>query len=408
MRFLLITDSYPPEIRSTSQILYDLVRELKKRGYEVSVITTKPRYNLSSEDSGKKYKLITEENGVKVIRIDTPSIHKVNYLKRGVVTLMLPLIFYRAIKKEVKERPDVIFVYSPPLTLGLSGVWAKRYFSSKLIFNVQDIFPQNAVDLGILKSPLIIKFFELIEKWIYRRADIISVHSEGNKQFLLNRENQSGEKIRIVYNWIDLSRFKNVSINRDFRTEYGLESKFVILFAGVLGPSQGLYNIIDIAKKIEEKDRIHFLFVGDGSEKERLEEKVNSENIKNVSFYPFVDKDIYPELLKSVDVGLVSLSSKNKTPVVPGKLLGYMAAELPILAVLNKESDGHDIIKKAGCGFSLIPEDKEGIINSILKLESDKELREKFGERGQTFAENNFSKETCVDKYEDIFKEIIK
>ena len=393
MRFLLITDSYPPEIRSTSQILYDLVEELKERDYEVSVVTTKPRYNLSSEDSSRKYKLVTEENGVKVVRIDTPSIHKVNYLKRGLATLILPFLFYRVIKKEIKEKPDIIFVYSPPLTLGLSGVWAKKYFSSKFIFNVQDIFPQNAIDLGILKNSFIIKFFELIEKWIYKRADIISVHSEGNRQFLLDKKNQSEKKLRVIHNWIDLSEYKNIVSTKDFRTEYDLNSKFIILFAGVLGPSQGLSNIIDIAKRIEEK--------------EKLEKKVNSENIKNVSFYPFIDKDIYPELLKSVDVGLVSLSSKNKTPVVPGKLLGYMAAGLPILAVLNKESDCHDIIKKAKCGFNLIPEDEKGIINSILELESNKKLRKEFGESGRIFAENNFSKKTCIDSYEGIFKEIV-
>jgi colanic acid biosynthesis glycosyl transferase WcaI len=403
MKFLLITDSYPPEIRSTSQILYDLVQELKNRDHEVSVVTTKPRYNLSGESSKRKYNKVTDEDGIKVVRLDTPSIHKVNYVKRGIATLLLPFLFYKNIKKEIKKNPDIIFVYSPPLTLGLSGVWAKKYFSSKLILNVQDIFPRNAVDLGILKNPLLIKFFEIIENWVYKRTDVITVHSEGNRKFLLNNKDQLKEKVKVVHNWIDLSKFK-IERKINFRNRYNLDSKFIILFAGVMGPSQGLDNIIDIAEKLKKEDKIHFLFVGDGSEKEKLKKKANG--LKNVSFYPFVDKENYPDLLKSVDVGLVSLSSKNRTPVVPGKILGYMASGLPVLSVLNKESDGHGIIKKSDCGFSLIPEDKEGIINAILELKNNENNRKKLGENGRSFAENNFSKKVCVDEYEKIFKEI--
>jgi glycosyltransferase involved in cell wall biosynthesis len=403
MKFLLITDSYPPEIRSTSQILYDLVQELKNRDHEVSVVTTKPRYNLSGESSKRKYNKVTDEDGIKVVRLDTPSIHKVNYVKRGIATLLLPFLFYKNIKKEIKKNPDIIFVYSPPLTLGISGVWAKKYFSSKLILNVQDIFPRNAVDLGILKNPLLIKFFEIIENWVYKRTDVITVHSEGNRKFLLNNKDQLKEKVKVVHNWIDFSKFK-IERKINFRNRYNLDSKFIILFAGVMGPSQGLDNIIDIAEKLKKEDKIHFLFVGDGSEKEKLKKK--ADGLKNVSFHPFVDKENYPDLLKSVDVGLVSLSSKNRTPVVPGKILGYMASGLPVLSVLNKESDGHGIIKKSDCGFSLIPEDKEGIINAILELKNNENNRKKLGENGRSFAENNFSKKVCVDEYEKIFKEI--
>jgi len=270
------------------------------------------------------------------------------------------------------------------------------------------LFPQNAIDLGILKNSLIIKFFERLEKYIYKKADIITVHSEGNKKFLLNKKNQPDYKVKVIYNWINVSRFKNVSNKTNFRHKLGLNSKFIILFAGVLGPSQGLDTIIDVAEALQKENKIHFLFVGDGTEKIKLENRVKSLSLTNVSFHPFVAKENYPELLNEVDVGLVCLSSKNKTPVVPGKLMGYMAAGLPILAVLNKESDGHNIVKSASCGFSSLPENKKGIINSILELGHNKELREQFGERGSEFAQNNFSVEVCVGQYENIFEQLLK
>ncbi len=412
MKILLLTDSYPPEIRSISILMYDFVKELKTRGYKISVITTKPRYNLAKEQSNIKYNLITEEDSGKVVRIDIPFLHKANFLIRGLATLISPFLFYRTIKRIIKkriiEKPDIVMVYSPPLTLGMAGLWVKKRFSSKFILNVQDIFPQNAVDLGVLKSPLIIKFFEWLEKWIYKKADIITVHSEGNKKFLLERKRQSDCKVKVVPNWANISRFKNISKRINFRHKFGLDSKFIIVFAGVLGPSQGLDVIIDVAKELQENSDIHFLFIGDGTEKLKLEGKALSFGLANISFRSFISEEDYPELLKEVDVGLVCLSSKNKTPVVPGKLMGYMAVGLPILAILNKESDGHNIIKSAGCGFNLLPEDRRVIINSILELKGNQKLREQFGNAGKIFAQNNFSKEVCLDKYEDIFRQLLK
>lgn len=408
MRILLLTDSYPPEIRSTSLLMYEFVEELKRKGYKVSVVTTKPRYNLTKEQISLRYNLVTDENGVKVVRINTPPLHKVNYLKRGLAYLVLPFLFYKTFKKEIPKKPDIIVVYSPPLTLGIAGLWAKKYFSSKLILNVQDIFPQNAIDLGILKNSLIIKFFERLEEWIYKKTDIITVHSEGNKKFLLNIKNQPDYKIKVIYNWIDVSRFKNVSNKMNFRYRFGLNSKFIILFAGVLGPSQGLDVIVDVAEELQKENEVHFLFVGDGTEKMKLKNRIKSSGLTNISLHPFISQEDYPELLNEVDVGLVCLSSKNKTPVVPGKLMGYMAAGLPILAVLNKESDGHNIIRTAGCGFSLLPENKRGIINSILELKANKKPREQFAERSRLFAQNNFSTEVCIDQYENIFRQLLK
>lgn len=404
---LLLTESYPPEIRSGSQIIYDFVEEMKQRGYEVFVVTTKPRYNLPKDKPNPTYSLVTNEEGVKVIRINLPFLHKANYLKRGIASLILPFLFYRYIKKEISRKPDIIFTYSPPLTLGSAAIWAKRYFHSKLVFSAQDIFPQNAVDLGILKNPLLIKFFEWLERWVYKNSDIITVHSEGNRDFLINEKGQLGHKVITVYNWVNLSRFENISSTIDFRHSFKLDSKFIILFAGVVGPSQGLDVIVDVAKGLQANPEIHFLIVGDGMEKQKMIDKVKYTGLKNISFRPFIEERVYPKLLKDVDVGLVSLSAKNKTAVVPGKLMGYMSAGLPVLAVLNRESDGHQIIKNANCGFSLLPPDKKGIIDAVLKLKSNKKLRELFGKNGRLFAQKYFDRKSCVDKYEDIFKQLI-
>lgn len=405
MKILLLTDSYPPEIRSAAHLMYEFANELRNRGHHVTVITTMPRYNLVMAHTPTGYDHVMDEDGIMVIRVKSLALHKVGYLKRGLAHLILPFVFYQSIKKFTLNTLDLIVAYSPPLTLGVAGIWAKKFFSSKLILNIQDIFPQNAIDLGIMNSRSAIKFFENLERWIYKSADKITVHSEGNKEFLIQRKNLPSDKVAVIYNWVHCSKGRDKRGN--FRKLNSVGSKFTILFAGILGPAQGLDVIINVAKKLENKSNAHFLFVGDGTAKKNLKSKAEKLKLSNVSFRPFVGKEDYPFLLKQADVGLVCLSKRNKTPVVPGKLMGYMAGSLPVVAVLNRESDGHDIIKRSECGFSLLPDYEDGIADAILTLESNNRLRMDMGKRGSEFARNCFSLEYAVDSYEKIFKELL-
>ena len=407
MKILLLTDSYPPEIRSASHLMYEFANELRTKGYQVTVVTTMPRYNLIKDQAVEEYKTVTYEGDIKVIRINSLPLHKVGYLMRGIAHLTLPFVFYRAVKKLISNRQDIIMAYSPPLTLGIAGVWLKNYFSSKFVLNIQDIFPQNAIDLGIIRNAWIIKLFEGIEKWIYKRVDRITVHSDGNKRFLMKKKDLSSDKIDVVYNWANWSFFNRATNTLNFRKLYNLDSKLVILFAGIIGPAQGLDVIINAAKKLEDKSKAHFVFVGDGTEKKKLRNKAKELKLSNVSFQPFISKEDYPFLLKEVDVGLVCLSKYNKTPVVPGKLMGYMASGLPVLAVLNRESDGHEIIKHTECGFSLYPDDEDGIVGAVLQLENDSKARRNMGKNGKKFTQSHFSRKDAVDRYEKIFKGVL-
>jgi len=406
MRILLLTDSYPPEIRSASHLMHEFANALKDRGHKVTVVTTMPRYNLTEEYASIPPQDIADEDGITVIRTKGPRIHNVGYLRRGLAHLILPYVFYRSVRQFVLNRPDLIVVYSPPLTLGAAGIWTKKRFSCKLILNIQDIFPQNAIDLDIMNNRLAIKFFESIERWIYKRVDRITVHSGGNKEFLIQRKHLLPDQVVVIYNWIHC--YKTGDTRNNCRQLHNVDSKFTILFAGILGPAQGLDVIINVAEKLHNRSNAHFLFVGDGTAKKNLKNKAQKLKLSNVSFQPFVCREDYPFLLEQADVGLVCLSKHNKTPVVPGKLMGYMAGSLPVVAVLNRESDGHDIVKRAKCGFSLLPDDEDGIADAILTLESDNRLRMDMGKSGLEFAHNYFSLEYAVNIYEKIFRELLE
>ncbi|WP_297213187.1 MULTISPECIES: glycosyltransferase family 4 protein [Thermodesulfovibrio] len=397
MKVLLITDSYPPEIRSASHLMLELSEGLRDKGFEVTVATTYPEYNLANEQRNKKYPEFTEENQIKVIRIKTLPHHKVNFIIRGISQISMPYIFESKIKKYLKK-VDIIIVYSPPLPLAMLGTKLKKIFNAKFFLNVQDIFPQNAIDLGVLKNPLLIKFFKYMERNAYINSDLIFVHSEGNSYFLKKNHPDIATKFIVLHNWIDTKQFEGLSRTNKYRKLYDIEDKFIILFAGVIGPSQGLDFVIELAEKLQDLKDLVFLFVGDGMEKTKLQDLARAKNLNNVIFKPFVSKDEYPYLVKDCDVGLVSLSSKNKTPVVPGKILGYMAAKLPVLAFLNRESDGHSIIKNADCGLSCIHGDIHAAEKLVREIYRNKISLSTYGENGYKYLVNNFEREICIQK----------
>jgi len=403
MNILLITSSYPPEIRSSSHLMQELAEGLRERGHAVTVVTVYPGHNLSG--SGEQFHLgsIEMENGIEVVRIKTLSPHRVPYLIRGFSQLVLPYVFFYRIRNLIKRRMDVIIVYSPPLPLAIAGSKLKRFYNAKYILNVQDLFPQNAIDLGILKNRLLIKLFKRIEAYAYRNADFITVHSENNKSFLATRNKVPQDRIKVIHNWIDIEPYSKAMRTGRFRKMFNIEDKFIFLFAGVIGPSQGLDLIIKAAEKIKDVKDICFLIVGDGMEKERLEKMADDLKLKNVIFKPFVSKDEYPELVKDADVGLACLSSMNRTPVVPGKILGYMAASVPVAAFLNKESDGHQIIRNAQCGYSEISDDVEKTVETVIKIYNEWSRLKEYGENGFNYVKENFERNACINRLEKTF-----
>lgn len=401
MRVLILSDSYPPELRSASLLMKELADALSKRGHEVFVATSYPSHNLA--DIHKiSFPIVADENGVKVLRIKTPRHHNVNFILKGIIQLLLPLIFWRAIKKNI-GKIDVVILHSPPLPLTITAARVKRYYKAKFILNLHDFFPQNAVDLGILKNNALIKFFEDMERAAYKNSDSIVVPSNEHKRFLEEKRGIAPNKINVVPHWIDLKPFKEAIRNGNFRKKYKLEDKFIFLFAGVLGPSQGLDLIIRLAERLKTNNEIHFLFVGDGTEKEKLVKMVENKNLSNVSFEEWVSKEEYPNLLKDVDVGIISLTSLNTTPAVPAKLIGYMAASLPVIGFLHKESEGHLIINESGCGISTDYDDEEAAFEAVLSIYTEKNKLKNYGLNGLKYAEKNFTPEIVAEKWEELF-----
>jgi glycosyltransferase involved in cell wall biosynthesis len=398
MHFLLITDSYPPEIRSISLMIKELAETLIQKGHTVTVATCWPQYNLSCEIRKDMFQPVSKEEGVTVFRIKTPPHHKVNFIIRGIAQLLLPYIFLDFINKHLKEKVDVVMVYSPPLPLFRIGNRFKKMEASKFIFNVQDIFPQIAIDLGAMKNRLLIKFFERMENLAYEQADVITTHTHGNRLFLIEKKSVPSKKITTIYNWIDLKSVKEVKATGQFRKKYKLQDKFIFLFPGVMGPAQNLGFIIEVAHRVQDIPDICFLFMGDGTERKALEKQAADLNLTNVCFKPFISQEQYPYLLKEVNVGLVCLGPQNKISSMPGKIAGFMAASLPILAFLNEGNEGHAVIKEADCGYTQVSDDPEFVAKVVRDIFNQRDRFCKLGENGYNYSVLHFCKEKTIEE----------
>jgi colanic acid biosynthesis glycosyl transferase WcaI len=395
MNLLIVTDAYPPEIRSSSHLMIELAEGLRDLGHGVTVLTGWPGYNLDKQAAERSFEPSMMEDGVHVIRIKTLSHHNVGFLKRGIVQLTLPFQFLFGLKRYCKDVIDGVIVYSPPLPLSFVGE-RLRTKGSRYVLNVQDIFPQNAMDLGALTNPALVGFFRWMERRAYRKADVVTAHSEGNRAQLAAANPESAQKLQILHNWVDSNQFAGLTGGEDFRETYGLQGKYILVYGGVIGPAQGLEVILDIAARLRDMKDVVFLVVGEGLELPPLQERVARENLTNVVFKPFVSRERYPHLLQSSDAGFLTLNAKMKTPVVPGKLLGYMAAGLPAFAFVNRESDAHPMIAEAGCGFSCTPNEVDKAAEAVRNAYNDRNWGAECGRRGQEFVRAKLTRDAIV------------
>jgi len=184
--------------------MFELAQGLAERSHEVVVVTTTPRYNLADGGKRSKARFISrvDEDGITVIRVSTVPFHNVGPVARGVGQLILPLSITAG--GMLSGSVDVTLVYSPPLTMAVAALFLKRCKGAPYVLNVQDLFPQSAIDLGVLQSWSLIRFFEAMESWVYKHAAVITVHSKGNAQHLRARTRDL-PRIEVVDNWIDVA-----------------------------------------------------------------------------------------------------------------------------------------------------------------------------------------------------------
>jgi len=406
MKLLLISAFFPPEVGSAAHLFYELGQAFRARGHEVLVLTGLPRYHVA-ESAGKvrRAPVIREDyHGLRVFRVfnldipwNAPVMRGLDQFVSagcaGLAGLCLP-------------RFDAALVYSPPLPLALAALACCRLRGRPLVVNIQDLFPQSAIDLGVLRQPHLIRLFRTLESLLYRRADHVVVHSRGNRDYLTARGAPPG-RVCVVSNWVDTEAVRPSPRDNALRAQLGLDGRFVVSFAGIMGYSQDLDTVVESARLLRDRPDIVFLLVGDGVEKPGLEARVRRLGLSNVRFLPMQPREKYPEVLAASDLCLVTLRPEVRTPVVPSKILSIMAAGRPVLASLPLMGDAPALIREAGCGVAVPPAQPAALSRAVADLADDAPARAAMGDRGRDYAQRHLSLSAISARLERLLHNLI-
>ncbi|MGD0652977.1 MAG: glycosyltransferase family 4 protein [Thermoguttaceae bacterium] len=404
MRLLLLTNYFPPEIGTGPHLIHELGESLAKSGHDITVVTGFPRYNVPEMPEKYRGRLHYREkmDGMEVLRINALNFYGQSVLSRGLVQLLAPPML--GLQAMLASKPDLVYAVSPPLLLGVIARFVAARFRVPLVVNVQDVFPQTMIDLGVLKNRALIKIFEMLERFVYRSATALTVMSEGNREFVVNR-GAAPQKVHIVFNWTDTDAIQPVERMNDFRREHGLDDQFVVLFAGTMGISQGLEVVVQAARQLADEPNLLFLLIGDGIARAGIERE--AAGLKNVRFLPMQPKEKYPQVLAAADACLVTLKPEVLTHSVPSKISTIMAAGRPILASLPLHSDAPRIIAAAQAGIVTPAADYMQLAEAVRELKRNSALAAQLGANGRRFAEKYFARQNIVKQYIGIFQELI-
>lgn len=403
MKILLISAFFPPEVGSASHLFYELGQALRQRGHEITVLTGLPRYHVIGAKQRQSPFIYETYYGLKVLRVFNLDVPWAQPILRGLD--QFTFAFFAGIAGATLPAFDAAVVYSPPLPLALAAWALGRGRRRPVVVNIQDLFPQSAIDLGVLSNPHLIRVFRRMESFLYRRADLITAHSEGNRHYMVNA-GADPERVRVIPNWIDTEAIQPADRHNGLRAGLGLEEKFIVSFAGIMGFSQDLETVLESAGFLKNQRDIAFLIVGDGVEKPKLAKIARDNDLANVYFLPMQPKDKYPEVLAASDVCLATLRQEVRTPVVPSKILSIMAAGRPVLASLPLDGDAPRLIAAAQCGICIAPGDPQAMARATLQFYRDRELGETMGARGREFVVRHFSMEHGAQILESFIKQV--
>jgi len=387
MRVILIADTYVPARISGAVQMHDLAREFLRQGHSTTVLT--PDAGLSSGWQ------VDHVDGVRVLRVRAPATKDIGLVRRALAECWLPFALMRGFSKSTlsTERFDGVVWYSPTIFLGPVARMLKRHFGCRGYLIVRDLFPDWAVDAGAMRKGLAYRFFKAVERFQYRVADVIGVQTPANVQ-LVARDARGNARIEVLHNWLSAAASAPQST-----ASFGLiEGRTVFVYAGNMGVAQDIDAFLDLAKKMDCREDVGFLFVGRGSEVPRLKLLAISGKLNNVVFLDEIDSALVPSLLGRCHVGIVALHPSHTTHNIPGKFVAYLRAGLPVLARINRGNDLKDLIGDHGVGLAVVGASIDDLFECATRLAEDGVERSRMAVAGKALAERVFSPATAVQQ----------
>ena len=389
MKILILTQYYPPETGAPQNRLSGLAIQLQKNGVDVAVLTAMPNYPAMKIHNSYKGKFFVKENvnSIGVFRSWIYASRERTILKR-LLNYFSFVITSFIVSFRISGKFDFVFCESPPLFLGISGWLISKFKRARFIFNVSDLWPESAEKLGIINNRFFLGIASSLERFLYRSSFLVTGQTQGIVHNISSRFPQ--KKVHWLPNGIDEEQFVNMDYD-SVRGELGFSgNNFIVVYAGIIGHAQGLEVILNAARHLIGYEDIRFLLVGDGPEKENLEELKTAGGLKNVVFHDGVSKDKILNIIYSCNASVIPLKKLALFKgAIPSKIFECLALQKPILLGVDGEAK-ELFIDEAKAGIYFEPEDANQLANGILTLANSPEQCRKLGSNGREYVLDKF------------------
>lgn len=407
MRVLFVTPYFPPELGAPQTRIYESAARLVKMGHEVSVLTTFPSYpsGIVPKEWRKLFFWKGVDQGIRIYRIWSYAVPNRGFLRRLLSQLSFAL--FASGMGLVLPKCDAIIVESPPLFDGFIGLFVGYLKRIPYLFTVADLWPESAVQLGILKNRTLIWLSEQIEMLFYRGSVRVLVVTSGIRNKVISRGIRSS-KVLLFRNAVDLHFFHPNLNAAEVRRSIGGADEFVVLYAGTLGMAHNLDVVLQTAALFQREGNKHVKFVlaGDGADKERLQMQARDLRLTNLEFLDPYPKVRMPLLLNAADCVVVSLSDLEIfRGALPTKLLEAMACAKPVVLAVGGEAAG--ILMEAKAGYCASPGDHMEMHDAIIKISHEPEIAAEMGKNGREYACQYFDRDRRVEELVDLLENLI-
>ena len=416
MRILVLSINYWPDETGIASVNIWRCEYLASRGHQVAICTGPPYYpewRVPGHYRGgpwEKHVWRTEErNGVTILR---SWMHVPRELNTGTRILheasFLASSFARALVARMPGgRPELILAVSPPLGLAVTASTLARQWRVPFVFDVEDLQPDAAVELGMMKQGAVVRALYGIERMAYRRAALVSTITEGMRQRIIGKlgagKGSDPGKVVLFPSRADASLYtlRERCDGAAFRERHGLHGKFIVSHSGNMGVKQGLEVVLGAAERSRRRPDIHYLFVGDGAMRAELQARTRARSLDNVLFLRLLERDEFQQMLAATDIALITQQRVVSNIVFPSKTVTLLCAGCPVIASVNSESEVARAVLRSGAGEVVEPEDADALFESIDRLSKSLETLARMSARGRQFAEENWDERRTLPRMEE-------
>ncbi len=404
LRILVLSINYWPDETGIAAFNIWRCEFLASQGHQVTICTGPPYYPAWRVPAAYRGKLVQREerNGVTILR-SWMFVPQVLTTKKRILheASFLASSFVRAL---ASRRPELIFTVSPPLGLALTATALSRLWRVPFIFDVEDLQPDAAVELGMMKGQAMIRALYRLERLAYERAALVSTITEGMRQRIIEKGIDPA-KVVLFPPRADSSLYmlRERSDGSAFRQRYGLQGKLIVSHSGNMGVKQGLEVILEAAARSRERQDVQYLFVGDGAMRSQLEEQTRTLRLNNVRFLPLLEADQFHQMLAATDIALITQQRIVSNIVFPSKVVTLLCAGCPVVASVNPESEVARAVARSGAGMVVEPENAEALWNAIDRLSRSRELLAQMSTQARQFAYESWDERRTLPRMEEQF-----